>query len=335
MKTLEEIIGSESVDLAEKENFPGFKKPMLATLTDDYFDDPEWIYERKLDGERCLVLIKDGNVSLFSRNEQELNQTYPELVEALDTENYPNLILDGEIVAFDGKTTSFSKLQNRMKLKDPDTAKASQVKVYLYLFDIFNYDHYPIGELPLRRRKKILKRAIQWKEPIRLVSFRYEQGIKYHSEACQKGWEGIIAKDGNSSYVHGRSKSWLKFKCTKGQELVIGGFTEPEGERVGFGALLVGFYKRGKLHYAGKIGTGYDTDFLKEWREKFSKIEQDFSPFENYKEENGGNNHWIEPKYVGEFGFTEWTKHNKLRHPRFIGIRYDKEPKEVIKEEPK
>ena len=335
MKALHQIIGSESFDLAEKKSFPRFEKPMFATLTDDYFDDPEWIYERKLDGERCLVFVEAGRVSFFSRNNQILNNTYPELVDAIAQEDYPNLILDGEIVAFNGKNTSFSKLQNRINLKDPTEARASKVTVYIYFFDIIYYENFSLKKLPLRQRKKILKEAIKWRDPIRFVSHQNEQGIAYHREACQKGWEGIIAKDGNSNYESGRSKSWLKFKCTKGQELVIGGFTEPEGERVGFGALLVGFYKGGKLQYAGKVGTGYDDDFLTEWRRKFEKIEQDFSPFENFKDDKGGNNHWIEPKYVGEFGFTEWTKNNRLRHPRFMGMRYDKEPKEVIKEEPK
>lgn len=335
MKTLKEIIKDKVFDLAEKESFPGFVKPMLATLTDDYFDDQEWIYERKLDGERCLVCIEEGKVSIYSRNEKELNNTYPELVDALDGEDYPNGILDGEIVAFDGNVTSFNKLQNRMKLKDPEEARASGVKVYLYLFDIIYYQNYSLSKLPLRQRKQILKEAINWADPIRFVSHRNEEGKDYHEEACQKGWEGIIAKDGNSGYVNGRSKKWLKFKCAKGQELVIGGFTEPSGERIGFGALLVGFYKDGSLQYAGKVGTGYDDQFLEEWMEKFDKIERDSSPFKNFNDDKSGDNHWITPKYVGEFGFTEWTRNNKLRHPRFIGMRYDKEPKEVIKEEPK
>ncbi len=308
---------------------------MLATLTDDYFDDSDWIYERKLDGERCIVLIEDGNVSIYSRNEQDLNNTYPELKEALEGNKYPNLILDGEIVAFEGQVTSFSKLQDRMKIKDPEKAKDSNVKVFLYFFDLIYYQNFSLDQLPLRTRKKILKKALRWKDPIRFVSHRNEKGVKYHKEACQKGWEGIIAKDGDSNYVHSRSKKWLKFKCSKGQELVIGGFTEPEGNRVGFGALLVGYYKGGNLHYAGKVGTGYDDEFLKEWREKFDKIERKSSPFEDFEDDKSGHNHWITPKYVGEFDFTEWTDDGKLRHPRFIGMRKDKDPKEVKKEKPK
>lgn len=307
---------------------------MLATLTDDYFDDPEWIYERKLDGERCLVFIEDGDVSIYSRNEQQLNDTYPELTEAMEEEDYPDMILDGEIVTFIGNITSFSKLQNRMKIKDPSKARNSKVKVYLYFFDIIYFENHSLNKLPLKDRKKILKEAVKWKNPIRFVSHKNKEGKEYHKEACKKGWEGIIAKDGNSIYVHSRSKKWLKFKCSQGQELVIGGFTEPKGERVGFGALLVGYYDGDKLMYAGKVGTGYDDEFLSKWRKKFDEIEQDSSPFDNFNDDKGGNNHWIKPKYVGEFDFTEWTDSDKLRHPRFIGIRDDKEPKEVTKEIP-
>ncbi len=224
MKTLKEITKDKAFDLAEKESFPGFVEPMLATLTDDYFDDHEWIYERKLDGERCLVCIEEGKVSIYSRNEKELNNTYPELVDALDGEDYPNGILDGEIVAFDGNVTSFNKLQNRMKLKDPEEARASGVKVYLYLFDIIYYQNYSLSKLPLRQRKQILKEAINWADPIRFVSHRNEEGKDYHEEACQKGWEGIIAKDGNSGYVHSRSKKWLKYRFLKHLKNLFYGF---------------------------------------------------------------------------------------------------------------
>jgi DNA ligase D-like protein (predicted ligase) len=335
MKSLKEITEKKVFEAAERKSFPGFVKPMLATLTDDYFNDPEWIYERKLDGERCLILIENPKVSIYSRNEQNLNDTYPELIETLNEEGYPDVIMDGEIVTFDGKVTSFSKLQDRMKIKDAEEAKDSEVKVYLYLFDILYYESYSLTKVQLKKRKKILKKVINWEDPIRFVSHRNEAGKEYHDEACQKGWEGVIAKDGNSKYVHGRSKKWLKFKCGKGQELVIGGFTEPEGERVGFGALLVGFYKNDSLQYAGKVGTGYDDEFLLEWREKFDEIEQDSSPFENFQDDKDGDNHWVKPKYVGQFDFTEWTDNNKLRHPRFIGMRQDKDPQEVTKETPK
>lgn len=334
MNLSNKIAQEDFPESAEKKSFPGFVKPMLATLTDDYFDDPEWIYERKLDGERCLILIEDNEPVIYSRNEEKLNATYPELIEALEDDTYPDLILDGEIVAFEGNVTSFSKLQERMKISDPDEARESEVKVQFYLFDIIYCQGHSLEKVGLKERKHILKKVMNWKDPIHFVTHRNEKGKEYHQEACEKGWEGIIAKDGQSTYVHSRSKKWLKFKCVKGQELVIGGFTEPEGERIGFGALLVGFYDQDTFRYAGKVGTGYDDDFLAKWRDKFEEIERDSSPFDDYEDDEGGDNHWITPKYVGEFGFTEWTSDDKLRHPRFIGMRYDKNPEDVKQEKP-
>ncbi|WP_205030454.1 non-homologous end-joining DNA ligase [Psychroflexus aestuariivivens] len=308
---------------------------MLATLTDDYFDDPDWIYERKLDGERCIIVLNKGECGIYSRNEKKLNNTYPELENALKDDSYSDMILDAEIVTFDGNVSSFSKLQNRLQIKNRDIALDSEVKVYLYIFDIIYYDSFELNQLSLKHRKKILKKVMNWEDPIRFVSHRNETGKSYHEEACRKGWEGIIAKDGKSNYVHSRSKKWLKFKCSKGQELVIGGFSEPEGERVGFGAMLVGYYEGDSLVYAGKVGTGFNDEFLAKWRKKFDNIESDTSPFEDFNDDNNGDYHWLKPKYVGEFGFTEWTDDNKLRHPRFLGMRDDKEPEEVVKEEPK
>ncbi|MAN59950.1 MAG: ATP-dependent DNA ligase [Flavobacteriaceae bacterium] len=306
---------------------------MLATLTQDYFDNETWIYERKLDGVRCLVTVKEGASTLWSRNEMELSPSYPELVEAIDAQQLPNLIADAEIVAFEGKVTSFSKLQNRMQIKDPVKARAPGVAVYIYFFDLIHLDGYNLRQLPLLQRKKVLKKVFAWNDPLRYTSHRRKNGTVYHTEACKKGWEGIIAKNGDSTYVHSRSKKWLKFKCAKGQELVIGGFTEPQGDREGFGALLVGFYEAGNLKYAGKVGTGYYKEFLRKYRREFDRIERKKSPFHDFDNTNDGKNHWVTPKHVGEFAFTEWTKNNKLRHPSFIGMRYDKEATEVTKEQ--
>lgn len=306
---------------------------MKASLTDDYFDDPDWIYERKLDGVRVLV-VKDGSeAKLFSRNKKLMNDTYPELEDPCKNLSSESYIADGEIVAFDGKLTSFSKLQKRMQVKDREKARSLNPKVYLYLFDLIYLDNYDLSKLPLRSRKKLLSELLDSKEDrIRYTTHRNEDGIKYYKEACEKGWEGVIAKDATSTYAHSRSKKWLKFKCASGQELVIGGFSEPQGSRKGFGALLVGFYDNDDFKYAGKVGTGYDDAFLEKWRPKLDKIERKTSPFSDYADDKGGKYHWVQPKYVGEFGFTEWTNDNKLRHPRFQGMRQDKQPKDVVKE---
>ncbi len=330
MQTLDHILGAAKLRNSKVEPMPDYLPLMKATLTEDYFDDPQWIYERKLDGIRCEVVIKQGEVTLYSRNKNSLTEDYPDIVQSLKKKNYPNMILDGEVVAFEGNRTSFSKLQARKQLAPGKAA----VKLFIYLFDILYYDHFALNKIPLRTRKTILKKVMDWNDPIRFTPYRNEKGINYLKQACEKGWEGIIAKNAKSEYTASRSKNWLKFKCSHQQELVIGGFTEPQGEREGFGALLVGYFKKGKLYYAGKVGTGFDNAFLKKWRSNFDKIIREESPFANFHDVKNGENHWIEPKYVGQFGFTEWTKTNKLRHPRFLGMRTDKEATEVVKESP-
>jgi len=222
-------------------------------------------------------------------------------------------------------------LQQRMQIKDPNEARATGVAVYLYLFDIVFVDGYRLEDLPLRTRKKLLRAAIEFEDPIRFTSHRNERGEEYFEKACARGWEGIIAKDATKQYVHSRSRSWLKFKCGKSQELVIGGFTAPKGARKGFGALLVGYYDEGGLSYAGKVGTGYDDAFLVDFRKRLDRLSRETPPFSS-KTDAKGDITWVTPKLVGEFGFTEWTRDGKLRHPRFLGLRRDKPAKEVVRE---
>ena len=318
-------------DRLKSKKQPEWMSPMLAKLTHDTFSDKNWIYERKWDGVRCVVVNKDNKVKLYSRNHKELNNTYPEVVEAFEDQKTKNFICDGEIVAFDGKITSFSKLQGRMQLTDPEDALKTGINVYCYTLDLMYLDQFDLTDLPLRARKSLLKNALDFKDPIRFTTHRNEQGEKYHQEACKKGWEGLIAKKGDSTYVHSRSTNWLKFKCVNQQEFVIGGYTEPQGQRIGFGALLVGYFDNSKFKYAGKVGTGYDDKLLKNLSEKMHKIERKSNPFDSDDIKSKGV-HWVEPKIIGEIGFTEWTHDGKLRHPRFLGLRHDKKPKEVVKE---
>ncbi|MGD8318735.1 MAG: non-homologous end-joining DNA ligase [Myxococcales bacterium] len=311
---------------------PKWMDPMLATLTEDRFSDPDWIYERKLDGVRCLVFCTDGQIRMMSRNENEMNETWPDLVEELESHQRGRFIADGEIVAFEGKRTSFERLQQRIGVEDASKARHTNVRAYLYLFDLLYFDSYDTTKLPLRERKKLLKKALSFTDHVRYTPHRNEDGEAYLKEACRKGWEGLIAKDARAPYEHKRSKSWLKFKCVHQQELVIGGFTEPHGSRIGFGALLVGHYEDGALQYAGKVGTGYDDELLRELRKRLDELERDTSPFDEEVSEK--EVHWVTPKLVGEFGFTEWTRQGRLRHPRFLGLRKDKDPKEVHRERP-
>lgn len=317
----------------KKMKMPSFEKPMLATLTTDYFSNKDWIFERKFDGVRCLI-FKDGNiVSLKTRNDKTLSTMYPEIQDAAQGLNVKQVILDGEIVAFKGKTTSFEQLQRRQGITQAEHALAVGVKVYIYIFDILYLDGYSLLDLPLIERKKILKGAVSLTGRLRYAVHHTTQGEKLHAMACKKGWEGLIAKRKKSLYVHKRSPDWLKFKCVSDQELVIAGYTQPRNSRVGFGALLMGYYENEKLIYAGKVGTGYSEEFLADFVKKLQAIETKKNPFSHF-DVSELNVHFVKPRYVAQIGFQEWTRDNKLRHGRFLGLRMDKPAKDVIRERP-
>jgi bifunctional non-homologous end joining protein LigD len=311
---------------------PSWIEPMLATLTNRRFSDPNWIFEHKLDGERCLAFKKGRAVRLLSRNELGLNNTYPEVAEALEQGPDHDCVVDGEIVAFDGNRTSFAKLQGRIGIKDPEQARRSGIAVFYYVFDIVYVDGFDVTKVHLEHRKKLLRPVLNFRTPVRFMTHRNTKGEEFYREACEQGLEGLIAKRRDSEYVHGRSTDWLKFKCINEQELVIGGFTDPAGGRVGFGALLVGYYDRGKLKYAGKVGTGFDTATLLRLRHQLDTRVTSRSPFVDDVREKGA--HWVKPDLVAQIGFTEWTHDGKLRHPRFLGLRPDKPAKDVVRERP-
>jgi DNA ligase D-like protein (predicted ligase) len=308
---------------------PSWISPMLATLTDDRFSDEMWIYERKLDGERCLVFIHDDEVTLKSRNNQVLNAPYPEIVDIFQDND--DLIVDGEIVAFEDDLTSFSALQERMHVDDEQKARESDVDVYYYVFDLLYVSGYDITGVSLTHRKSLLKQTCIFEDPLRYVTHRVGTGVDYYQEACEKGWEGLIAKRKDSTYVQKRSTDWLKFKCVHRQEFVIGGYTDPHGERVGFGALLIGYYEGDDLIYAGKVGTGFDDDTLKTLHETMKNLHMEHPPF-SQNDLPHREIHWVHPELVAEIGFTEWTTGGKLRHPRFLGLRRDKEAQKVVRE---
>ena len=299
---------------------PDFISPQLATLTENYFSSKDWIYEEKFDGIRCIAVKKNNKVNLYSRNRKNLNNDFPNILDALQKETKKNFILDGEIVAFKDKITSFSKLQQRKKEK---------VKTYLYAFDLPYFDKYDLRKLKLIERKDLLKKNFKFSNIFRYTKHIEKDGEKFLKKACREKKEGIIAKKKDATYKSKRVTSWLKFKCSKRGEFLIIGYTDPQSSRIGFGALLIGYYKNGKLKFAGKVGTGFDFDFLKEFSEKLKKIEvkKNYFPIKNA--------HFVKIKYVGEIGFSEWTNDNKLRHPRFLALRSDKSIKQLIKETPK
>jgi ATP-dependent DNA ligase len=179
----------------------------------------------------------------------------------------------------------------------------------------------------------LLREAIDFDDPIRLTTHRNGKGQELFAEACRKGWEGLIAKRADSPYTDRRSRDWLKFKCERGQELVVGGFTDPQGSRSGFGALLLGYFDDGELRYAGKVGTGFDEATLADISGRLRKLEISSPPFADTTAiERGGQVHWVEPELVAQVAFVEWTRHGRLRHPRFLGLRDDKSAREVVRE---
>ena len=309
----------------------GFRQPMLATLTERRFSHPNWLFERKLDGMRAIAVRERGRPQLWSRSERRIDQGFPEVVEALAGSGGPRFAADGEIVAFDGEQTSFAKLQARIHLTDAARIAATGVEVFYYVFDLLSYDGEDLTRLPLRERKRLLREAFDFRDPLRFCAHRDADGEDYYKEACERGWEGLIAKRATAPYRGGRSKAWLKFKCVRDQEFVVGGFTDPQGSRVGFGALLLGYHEgRGALRYAGKVGTGYDLRTLWSLRERMDALAQDERPFADPVGERGA--HWIRPELVVQVGFSEWTADGMLRHPRYRGERPDKPAEDVVRE---
>lgn len=310
---------------------PGWRSPMLATLTERRFSADDWIFERKLDGVRAIAVRDGGTPTLFSRNQKSMDASYPEIVEALADRGGDRFVVDGEIVAFDGDQTSFAKLGPRIHLSDPARARRSGIAVYYYLFDLLYFDEFDARELPLRQRKQLLRDAFDHTDPIRFSEHRNTDGEQYFRYACEHGWEGLIAKRADSAYRGGRSRDWLKFKCAHGQEFVVGGFTDPAGSRHGFGALLLGYYRNGSLRYAGKVGTGYDAATLTRLRARLDELERSSTPFDEAVPERGP--HWVRPELVVQVGFSEWTGDGRLRHPRYLGERTDKNAADVVREQ--
>jgi bifunctional non-homologous end joining protein LigD len=300
-------------------------EPMKAVLSDKPFSDPGWIFERKLDGIRCIAIRDGSGVSLMSRTARRMNDQFPEIAEALDREPARDYIADGEIVAFRDGITSFERLQQRHR---------KHVPVFLYVFDLPRFEGEDLRPLPLRERKARLRHGLRFEGPIRFNPHRNgEHGEELYREACRKGLEGVIAKRADSPYAGTRSRDWLKLKCHHEQELVIGGFTAPKGSRTEFGALLVGYNEEGALRYAGKVGTGFDQATLRELGARMREVEQDESPFAPFKPIPPGTR-WLRPELVAQIGFAEWTRDGRLRHPRYLGLRDDKPASEVVREVP-
>jgi DNA ligase D-like protein (predicted ligase) len=286
---------------------------MAATLTDKRFTGPEWIFERKLDGIRLLAFKKGRDVQLFSRN--QLEQHNPAIADAIAELPHRDLILDGEVTGVWGPAS---------------TREADKPRGLAYhVFDVLWIDGRDVMSLPLDERRALLK-TLPLGAPLRRVAALDDE--KPWERACAEGWEGVIAKRRDSVYEHRRSPNWLKMKCEASQELVVGGFTDPQGARVGLGALLVGYFDADDFVFAGKVGTGFDTKMLVDLRAKLDRIEIDKPPFTKATGLPRLRAHWVKPQIVVQVAFIEWTVHDKLRHPRLLGIRTDKGAREVVRE---
>ena len=282
---------------------PEWLQPMAATLTQERFSGPEWVFERKFDGIRLLAYKRGADVKLYSRN--RLLQHLPAIEHAIANLPVKDAILDGE-VAWD-RSSSY------------------------HVFDVLWINGKKVTTLPLEERRAILK-SLPFTPPMRRVELLKDPNP--WERARREGWEGVIAKRRGSIYEHRRSKQWLKLKVEASQELVVGGFTDPEGARVGLGALLVGYFEGSDFVFAGKIGTGFDTKLLLDLRTRLDKIESPASPFTRAKGLPRLRAHWVKPEIVVQVAFIEWTVHGKLRHPRLLGVRFDKNPRDVVREQP-
>ncbi len=310
---------------AKSEWFP----PMLAKLETVPPAGTDWLVERKLDGERCLTFRDGESVRIMTRNNRSANDSYPELVEALRAQSCRRFVVDGEVVAFDKETTSFSRLQKRMHVSRPDAALRRSVPVFYYLFDLLYLDGRDLRALPLLERKRLLKETIMFAGPLRWTAHKMGAIDRRHREACAAGWEGVIVKRAASPYVSRRlSDDWLKLKCVNNEEFVVGGYTEPRGSRPGFGALLLGYYLDGELLYVGKVGTGFSEKTIRSLLRILQPKEQMSPPFQRGEFEQKYV-HWVRPELVVQIGFEEITPDGRLRQPRFLGIRRDKAARDV------
>jgi bifunctional non-homologous end joining protein LigD len=282
---------------------------MAATLTAERFHTAEWAFERKLDGIRVLAFKEERVVRLLSRNRLPQNDAYPAVVDALEALRTREVILDGEAVSG----------------WERDLASG------YYVFDVLWLDGRDLTSLPLDERRAILK-SLPFEPPLFLVE-RLEDAEPWR-RACDEGWEGVIAKRRDSVYEHRRSRNWLKMKCEEQQELVVGGFTEPQGKRAGLGALLLGYFEGEDFVFAGKVGTGFDTALLLELRTRLDALALAAPPFTRGTGLPRQGAHWARPEVVVEVAFLEWTSNDKLRHPRLLRVRTDKPARLVVREHP-
>jgi bifunctional non-homologous end joining protein LigD len=311
---------------ARRAPLPDGLEPQLATLVKEPPRGDDWLHEMKLDGYRILARVEKGRARLWSRNAKDWTERFAAVARGVEALGVPTAILDGEVamVLPDGKT-SFNALQNAH-----DGAAAGTLTYFV--FDLPYLDGFDLTAAKLEDRKRVLEDLLRGaKRPLRYSEHVVGSGDEFFRQACRFQLEGIVSKQRDAPYTPGRARTWLKIKCQQEQEMVIGGFTDPEGQRSGLGALLLGVYKDGELAYAGKVGTGFSVKSAEDLRRRLDRLAQKTSPF-NAKVPGTARAHWVKPELVANVTFGEWTPDGRLRHPSFKSLREDKAPTEVVRE---
>lgn len=312
---------------ATKSKMPSVISPELATLSHHAPQGENWYHELKFDGYRMLAFKSNQKIKLISRTQKDWTATFDNIKKALQQLKITHLILDGEIVLLNAKNQSdFQLLQNSID-------EEIQAPFIYYIFDVLYYDKYNLLSLPLQIRKAILNTFIiaTTDDTLRFSPHSIGNGHAIFTAACKMGLEGIVSKEASSTYIQRRTQDWLKTKCTKRQEFVIGGYTPPQGSRPYFGSLFLGVYKGKQLQFCGNVGTGFNDQSLQTISKQLQKLSTSVNPFST-KPPGSTTAKWVLPQLVAEVEFTEWTNDGRLRHPSFKGLRIDKRATDIIRE---
>jgi len=320
------VIHPQELPSARKSAMPSRVEPMLATIADRPFSDPNWLFEIKWDGVRALARIENGVLALGSRSSMDITKRYPELASLPNALAAREAILDGEIVALDAQGHSnFERLQERMHVRAPSDSQIKQIPVVYFVFDLVYCNGFDLRQSPLLDRKQLLQRLLHTSERFRYADHQLEHGKEVFALAEQNGLEGIVAKRTDSPYVCGRSPYWMKLKITKTVDAVVGGWTESRTSALPFGSLLLGLYQSKKLRFVGHVGSGFEAKKLKELSARLKELAASACPFDGLPETNQKPS-WVSPTLVARVKFSGWTQEHSLRHPVFLAIREDARP---------
>ena len=311
---------------ARKTRMPAIIKPMLATLVNDPFSDPEWIFETKWDGFRSVCFVKNGKARFVSRNQIEMTPRYPELSDVPKQIAAKDAILDGEIVALDKDgMPKFQLLQNKLRIRSGSYAHASKAQIVYFVFDLLYVDGFDLMNCSVVERKAKLAEILRPANFIKLSDHIEAEGEEFFRHIEKFHLEGMIAKRAASKYVQKRTSDWLKVKTVMRSEVVIGGYTEPRGARSHFGSLVVGLYRGKDLIYVAHTGGGFNEQTLAKLYKLMQPLKTNACPFKA-KPKTNEPVQWVKPRLVAEIKFSEWTADQKMRQPIFLGLREDKKP---------